>query len=70
MHYVGYYLCFRSRYVVSVGALAGTLSAIQGGFFISSRTAYSMGMDGLLFPSFKKVKKYCFFFDYKLCAFF
>ncbi|CAG0881277.1 unnamed protein product [Darwinula stevensoni] len=46
-----------SKYVVSVGAISGALSALYGSLFISSRVTYSMAQDGLLFPILSRVSK-------------
>ncbi|CAG0899269.1 unnamed protein product, partial [Cyprideis torosa] len=43
-----------AKYVVAVGAVCGTLSAVYGSMFMSSRTAFSMAQDGLLFEFLSK----------------
>jgi amino acid transporter len=37
------------KYIISAGAMSGTLSALYGIMYISSRVAYSMAQDGLTF---------------------
>lgn len=44
--YHGYYW---PKYLVSAGAISGTVSALYGILYISSRVAYSMAQDGLVF---------------------